>query len=276
MAAENSEGGRVEEMERRHSALRESVESMEHVLGIVGHELRTPLAGLRAMSEFLLTDGAAATAEGQGFLRSMRDELERMSGTLDTLLEAARLNSGRAAWNWSEFAIRPACEEAVESMRCLIDGSGVSLFIEVQPEDLRMRGDADAIRRLICNLVSNSLKHTHSGEIVIKASAPSPRHVRIEVHDTGEGIAPEIVEHLGEAFALNQGVIGSPHINGTGLGLAICKGIVSAHDGILSIASELGFGTSVIAMLRSDLDKPQPMPEKINLRWSERPARLGR
>jgi len=80
--------------------------------------------------------------------------------------------------------------------------------------------------------------------------------VEITVADTGAGIPPEIRDRLGEAFALNAGLVGPNHVNGTGLGLAICKGIARAHGGGLSISSEIGKGTTVVARLRADLEGP--------------------
>jgi signal transduction histidine kinase len=96
---------RSEQLERERCGLREAVAGMEQVLGVVGHELRTPLAGMRAISEFLLTEDARRMLEWDLFLRNLHDEVVRMSDTVDALLEAARLNSGRARWNWSHFTL---------------------------------------------------------------------------------------------------------------------------------------------------------------------------
>jgi cell cycle sensor histidine kinase DivJ len=78
----------------------------------------------------------------------------------------------------------------------------------------------------------------------------------LSVRDTGCGIAPEIRGRLGEAFALNAGIVGDHHVGGTGLGLAICRGIVRAHDGSMAIESEVGQGTCVTIRVRADLPGP--------------------
>jgi two-component system, sensor histidine kinase and response regulator len=252
--------------ERDH--LRQSVAAMEHVLGVVGHELRTPLAALRAIAEFLLTGDAMQMPESTMFLKSLHDEVVRMSDTVDSLLEAARMNSGRARWNWSKFSLMSACEEAMETARPLIDASRVNLSLNVEPEGAAMSGDADAVRRLVMNLLSNARKHTTDGEIAIDvrtAEEAGQGWVRISVRDTGPGIAPEILSRLGEAFALNAGVVGANHVNGTGLGLAICKGVVAAHGGSLGIDSELGRGTTITAHLRADLTGPCETQERTQL-----------
>ena len=228
---------------------------MEGVLGVVGHELRTPLAGLRAMSEYLLTDGAVQSTECEQMLSGINEEVVRMAETVNDLLEAARLNSWLAKWNWSQFDLGPVCADALDPVRPLVDGQAVGLHCEVEP-GCEMRGDADAVRRLVLNLLSNARKYTKRGSIRVNArlvSEGGQRWAEITVADTGSGIPPEIRDRLGEAFALNAGMIGANHVNGTGLGLAICKGIAAAHGGCLSIRSSVGEGTTVVAKLRADL-----------------------
>lgn len=252
---------RVEALERERAALKDAVSAMEQVLGVVGHELRTPLAGLRAMSEFLLTDGAREAQEWETFLRAIKDEVVRMAGTVNDMLEAARLNSGRARWNWSAFSLQRACEDATDSIRPLVDHPRVVLSCAVEPEHLKMRGDADAVRRLVLNLLSNACKHTERGTIhvgvrLVAGTEGGGPWVELSVSDTGTGIPPEIVERLGEAFALNAGIVGAHHVSGTGLGLAICRGIVTAHGGTLHVSSAVGAGTTVTARLRPDLPGP--------------------
>jgi signal transduction histidine kinase len=159
-----------------------------------------------------------------------------------------------------------------------------------------MRGDADAVRRLVLNLAGNARKHTDAGtihvavrgfreggEVSTELTVPStetgepgsslgtqhsvlstPRTgrewVEITVRDTGRGIPPDIAARLGEAFALNAGVVGANHVQGTGLGLSICKAIVAAHGGTMRIESAPGAGTTVTARLRADLDGPAANP----------------
>ncbi len=120
-----------------------------------------------------------------------------------------------------------------------------------------MLGDAEAIRRLLLNLLSNARKHTKEGKIQVFArpfTTVDGNWVELCVQDSGVGIPPERLARLGEAFALNSGVVGDNHVSGTGLGLAICKGIAAAHAGELLIDSTLGQGTTVTARLRVDLD----------------------
>src|SRR5439155_2094244 len=151
--------------ERNH--LKESVTAMEQVLGVVAHELRTPLAGLRSISEFLLMPEAKELAEWDTFLMSMNSEITRMAEMVNSLLEAARLNSGVATWHWGTINFATTCAEALDVVRPLIDQSKLTLISSCEPEDLQGNGDSDAIRRLIINLVNNAAKHTPSGSISV-------------------------------------------------------------------------------------------------------------
>jgi PAS domain S-box-containing protein len=247
----------AERLAREQFGLREAVTGMEKVLGVVAHELRTPLAALRAISEFLMTDGARDAAEGNRFLKDMSEEVDRMSDTIDDLLEAARLNSGRARWNWAEIDVAAVIERAVASIRPLVDGERVSIDVHIDTSTGKILGDGDAIRRLLLNLLSNARKHTEQGKIEIRCERYADsigNWLELIVKDTGCGIAPEVLERVGEAFALNSGVVGGNHVKGTGLGLAICKGIAEAHGGNLRIESVLGQGTTIAAKLRVDLE----------------------
>jgi PAS domain S-box-containing protein len=246
----------AEQLERERSGLREAVAAMERVLGVVGHELRTPLAALRAISEFLMTDGARETAEWHGFLIDLSAEVDRMAETVNNILEAARLNSGRARWNWGSVDLAETCQQAVATFEPLLDTKRIKLSTRLDEMACRMTGDADAIRRLLVNLLSNAHKHTADGSIEIHCGTSADAQgawVNLTISDTGSGIGPEILSRLGEAFALNSGVVGGSYVGGTGLGMAICKGIVQAHGGAIRVDSESGRGTTVTVRLRADL-----------------------
>jgi signal transduction histidine kinase len=269
-----TERKRVEAIEAERAALRETVAAMEQVLGVVGHELRTPLAGLRAISELVLAQEAGTGPETRPLLQCLHDEVVQMSDTVETLLEAARLNSGRATWNWTRFAVGRVCLEAIDGLRSLMAPAGgamVSLQVDVDPST-EMLGDAAAVRRLLANLLSNAHEHTARG--FIRVSVHEERDaaggwVRMRVADTGTGIPPDVLARLGQAFALSSGVVGISHVGGTGLGLAICQGIADAHGGTMSVESVVGEGTAVTIRLRSDL--PGPVAAAPRSRAPERP-----
>jgi len=253
----SSESEALAALQSEHNQLKESLAQMEQVLGVVAHELRTPLAGLRSMSEFLLMPEAKELAEWDTFLMAMNTEITRMAEMVGSLLEAARLNSGVATWHWGTVKYANVCCDALDVVRPLIDHSKLTLHYSCAPEDLEGNGDPDAIRRLIVNLVNNAAKHTPGGSISVACRRVDIQTIELRVIDTGKGISPDLASRLGEPFALNSGSVGANHIQGTGLGLAICKGIAAAHGGQITIESAPGKGTTVVVRLRSDLPAAQ-------------------
>lgn len=254
------------EQERNH--LGDAVRAHEKVLGVVGHELRTPLASVRAMAEYLLKEEVRGTTEADTFLQSIHDEVIRMAGMVNDLLEVARLNSGTEKWKWSEVRLAEACDAALDSVRGLMDHAKVEIALQVDPPDLVMNGDADAIRRLVLNLLTNAHKNTTEGSIRVHALEMYRENhcwVKLQVSDSGGGIPPEVARQLGTPFALNSGVVGESYVSGSGLGLAICRGIVAAHGGAISVDTAPGQGTSITILMRADLPEPQSGQEPTEI-----------
>jgi signal transduction histidine kinase len=246
--------------ERNH--LSDAVRAMEQVLAIVAHELRTPIAALGVIVEYLLNPAAQQTREWERFLKQTGAGIKYLSQIVDDLLEAARLNSGIASWNWSQFNLQPLCEAALEQVRPLLRSESISLSANVVPPDLRMSGDAAAVQRLLINFLTNAVKHTKSGSITVDATESNrdnARWINLSVRDTGEGMTPDILGRLGEPFTLNRGALGTNHVGGLGLGIAICKRIAEAHGGRITIASAPARGTSAEVFLRADLQTPPPL-----------------
>ena len=255
---------RAERAARERKGLQEAIGAMEQVLGVVAHELRTPLTSLRLISEYLLTEEGRDMSLNDHFLRSINSEVLRMADMVTTILEAARLESGAARWNWGVVSAEQVCRDALEVVGPLVDHSQIELSVSVRPETLTFAGDSDALRRLLVNLINNALRHTVQGGIEVGAAEvhrDGERWVHLSVRDTGSGIPEQIAGKLGEAFALNAGVATSTRPGGTGLGLAICRGIASVHGGEITLATAVGRGSTFTAVLRADLAGPEKSGE---------------
>jgi signal transduction histidine kinase len=243
-------------IERRYRTLIANL-SMEHPFGILRHQLLTPLAALRTVGQYLINNGGRNTNESELLLREMSREVDRMSHTVDTLLETARLNSVRTNGNWGEFDLAETVDAAIASISLLVDPKRIRILRHVDRGDGRLWGDADAIHRLLLNLLSNARTHTVRGQIEVLARKYqdwSGAWMEVAVRDSGCGIPAIDVDRLGESFALNSAVVRNGYASRTELGLAICNRIVLAHGGELLIASVPGKGTTVTARLRADLN----------------------
>lgn len=264
MAEDLADRREAEYLRRQRDQHRQGARTMQETVGIIGHELRTPLASLRATVEYIQSDVSDLPEEADALLGRAEGQIEQLTEMVNNMLESARLNSGAARWTWSNVSWQQVCEEAMEILRPLVDPRRVTIETEIQSPDLTMQGDAQALRRLLLNLLSNAHKHTPKGTISVglrQVMEGEMRWVELRVADTGKGIPPQVAEQLGRAFALNRGSIGTEHVQGAGLGLAICKGIVAAHGGRIRVRSAKHQGTTFSVLLQADLTAPQAESE---------------
>lgn len=250
---------RTQAIEQERRTLRDTVQSLQEVLGIVGHELRTPLAAVRAMLELIAGSDEITLEQQHRYMSLMQEEIERMANLISQLLDSARYNNCASQWNWSSFDFARVCSDAIDAVRLSSPASNVTIRCDVDPPNLTVRGDSQALRRLIINLLSNAIRHTAEGTIELDARRRADQGiewVELTVRDNGEGIPPEILQRLGRAFPCRGVGVRHERKRGAGLGLAICRGIADAHGGGISVASTVNEGTRFTALLRSDLPKP--------------------
>jgi signal transduction histidine kinase len=189
---------------------------------------------------------------------------------VNNMLEAARSES-QSQWHWEVVRLGHVAEDAIEIIRPTVSGHPVRMQVDVQPPDLSINGDADALRRLLLNLLSNACRHTRQGsvEVRIRACTHSSRpSVIVSVRDTGDGISPAASRKMGIAFSdEDQTAILPMATSGAGLGLAICNQIAAAHGGSISARSAPGRGTIFTVMLRATLSHPQEAQETQPIRF---------
>jgi PAS domain S-box-containing protein len=233
------------EIQRDRNHLRAALRAHENVLAVVGHELRTPLAASRAVAELLLSDEIADPAQRRDFLTTLHEQTVRMATMINNLLEVARVSSGTARWQWATVALGPICQRAIDAARPLLGAKAIDLTLKAPCPEVRLRGDAEALQRLLDNLLSNACRFTHQGRIELAVTACSDRTAGIVVRDTGTGMPAALALQAGQPLAYLTGINGQRQGGGAGLGLAICHGIVSAHGGRMTIESAPGEGTVV-------------------------------
>jgi signal transduction histidine kinase len=254
------------EIEQENRLLGESLASLERVLGVVAHELRTPLAAARAGIE-LLSMQESSTFDQQ-VMSSVRKEIIYLAEIVNDILDATRINHVGATWNWGDVDVAKVCEDAMKSMRSLLDVTKLELSLTGAPSGLKMRGDSSAIRRLILNLLTNSAKHTEEGLIKISYTeelSEGERYVVLSVEDNGQGISEDKKNLLGRAFALGVGSLETSHLGGVGLGLSICCAIAQVHGGRLHCDSTSGSGCKFTVRLLADLESPSSLRRNSNI-----------
>ena len=207
----------------------------------VSHELRSPIASVKALVESL-EDGAVEEREtARDFLQRIHREVDRMSNLVSELLHLARLETGQESLDLRTVDLEPMIHELVKEFQPNALSRGVVLKSDVADDLPQVVGDQEKLRQALVNLMNNALKFTpEQGEITVLAR-PHDRLAEVCIEDTGIGIAEEHLAHIFERF---YKVDRSRRDGGTGLGLAIVKHIIEAHGGEVLVKSREGSGSA--------------------------------
>jgi two-component system, OmpR family, phosphate regulon sensor histidine kinase PhoR len=207
----------------------------------VSHELRTPLTSIRAYAE-TLQDIVGDEATVQEFLTVIEEEAVRLTRLINDLLNLSRIESGRVRFKEESIALAPLLARAIQTAEPKAAMSNVRLATDVVPDLPRFRGDADGIQQVLTNLVDNAVKYNRPGGRV-EVRAWLNGGVRVEVSDTGIGMAPDAVRRLGERF-FRVDSSETRRVGGTGLGISLVKEILHAHGTALEVESAEGRGST--------------------------------
>ena len=243
----------ADERERLSLALKEQ----ERLVAVIAHELRTPLGGMRMVSDIFQMRQAELPAGLDKVAGMLQRQVLGMVETIENLL-ATSVNADRGAVQWKSFDVTTTIREAAASMEHLRP-AGVRLEQRL-PESLSMLGDQERVRRLVVNLLNNAVRHVKSGFVDISVRQLTEDQMELCVQDNGEGISPKVLSVLGEPLLLNSSNLDADRqARGSGLGLAVCKEIVARHAGSLFVESSLGVGTRIRAILRTNHEGPSPV-----------------
>jgi signal transduction histidine kinase len=212
------------------------------LLAWVGHDLRTPLASIRAIVE-ALADGMVDDPETvQRYLRTAQRDIRSLALLIDDLFQMAQLEAGGLRLDRDLNSLTDLISDTLESFSALAVRQGQILEGNCEPGIDPVFIDARRIGQVLRNLVDNALRHTPEGGRVEVRCTRAPAGVLVEVIDSGEGIAPEDLPHIFEQFYRGE-KSRSRATGGAGLGLAIARGIVQAHGGEMGVESRVGEGT---------------------------------
>jgi signal transduction histidine kinase/DNA-binding response OmpR family regulator len=219
-------------------------------LAMLAHELRNPLAPIRNSVQVMRVLGA-----NEPLLRQARDIIDRqvthMARLVEDLLDVSRLSRGKILLRTEPVDLVQVVRTAVEDYRSLLEGSDLSLRLEVPSGPLWVRGDPTRLTQVAGNVLNNAQKFTDPGGEVLVALRPEPdrRSATLQVRDTGIGMDREMLNRLFETFSQADRSLDRSR-GGLGLGLALVKGLVELHGGDVKVVSEgLGKGTEVTICL---------------------------
>jgi signal transduction histidine kinase len=232
------------EIEAAFRRQRESERARVDLIAAVSHDLRTPLASLRAMAE-ALHDGVVDDPDSvRRYLRAIQGDIQRLSALIDDLFELSQLDAGALRLDRQPVAIAELVAETAASMQAQAERKAIRLDCVFEGAAATVEVDPLRVHRVLANLLQNAVRHTPAGGRVVVQAYDRPGEVEVRVADTGEGISAHALPHVFEPFYRGDPARGREQ-GGAGLGLAIARGLVEAHGGRIWAESTAGQGATV-------------------------------
>ncbi len=216
-------------------------------LASMSHELRTPLNAIIGFSQLLemphLEDNPEKRRE---YVSDILSSSEHLLALINDLLDLSKIEAGRSELFETKVVVSELLESVVDMVRPLAHSAGITISLTHNKEDLLLVADAQKVRQILLNVLSNAIKFTpEGGSISASVTRNRSRGLNLVIADTGIGIAPEDMDRVMEPFEQVAG-LQEANPSGTGLGLPLARGLVELHGGTFKLISKPGKGTRVI------------------------------
>lgn len=249
-------------MERDLIAARDAAErasrAQSEFISSMSHEIRTPLNAILGYAELLQSGGGHADGKAAAYARSILDAGRHLLTLVNDVLDLAAIESGRLALSIEPVALAPAVGKAVELVALMAARKSIAIVDRSADESVAVMADAGRLRQVLVNLLSNAVKYNFDQGRVTIAVAVGNGDVRIDVADTGPGIALERQADVFRRFARLGAERSS--IEGAGIGLALTRHLVEAMDGAIDFVSAPGQGSRFWITLPAAPTDRRPVP----------------
>ncbi|GJL91805.1 ATP-binding protein [Hyphococcus sp.] len=241
---------------KRQAVAEQANQAKSTFLANMSHEIRTPMNGILGMAAALEASGLTDAQKDK--LKIVRDSGDLLMMVLNDLLDFSKIEANKVQIEKAPFRLSEVARKVTSLHGFKAEEKGLELRVECDGDcDALRLGDGHRILQVLHNLVSNAVKFTESGSVLVRIVAPSGAHsdVAIEVKDSGIGMSDEQMKYIFDPF-IQADVTTTRKFGGTGLGLSIAKGLVSAMGGGLGVRSSLGAGSIFTATFPAELCEP--------------------
>ena len=219
--------------------LKQTIDQRETFVSCLTHDLRTPLVAANRMLDLIEQEAFGCVSnEQQEAIKNIVSSNQNMLEMLNTLLETHQYELGQKILSFIEIDVRQLIKEIVTELKPLAIEKGISLELANSEEVARVKGDRLELRRVITNLIGNAIKFTDTGSVKITVTQNNSE-VLVAVKDTGIGISPQDQKTIFDRY--HQG---NHRRSGKGLGLYLCQQIINAHQGKITVQSQVDKGTT--------------------------------
>ena len=236
-------------------------EARRELIADISHDLRTPLVAMRGYLELLVAGADQLSVEDRKRYAAIAlRQSEHLGRLVDDLFELAKLDFRGMVLDCEAFAVGELASDVVQKFALAAAARGVALTLDVATETPPLEADLRLVERVLENLVGNAIGHTPAGGKVEVRMAPAGTAVRVQVVDTGAGIAAEDLPRVFDRHYRGAAPGDGDAAEGAGLGLAIARKIVELHGGSIRVESEPGRGSRFVVELPSRRDGASSSP----------------
>lgn len=259
--AEKLEKARKEIEAAKDAADRES-QAKSALLANMSHEIRNPMNGIIGMTQLL--NHTKLDHEQKDYLETIDGCSEALMRIVNDILDLSKLEVGKIFIESADFHLQTLLDEAVSMLCTAAQNKGVDLVAVVDPGcPLLLKGDAPRLRQVLVNLVSNALKYTNQGSVIVRVSCSEANSgqpvLHFSVKDTGSGIPADRIPDLFMPYS-QPDPAATRRLGGTGLGLSISQRLVQAMGGNIMVESSIGVGSCFFFNLQLPLQNTEEIP----------------
>jgi signal transduction histidine kinase len=247
----------AEALEASRAEAEQANRAKSDFLATMSHELRTPLNAIGGYADLLLEGiRGELTPQQRSDIERMKRSGQHLLGLINDILNFAKLEAGRVEFHVDDIPVTPLLQSLEDLVRPQVDTKTLAYTQRVSADDLRVRADAEKVRQVLINLVTNAVKFTEPGGQIDVECHGDDGNVHIAVRDSGRGIAAEHLTRIFDPFVQVDRETAPTNQQGVGLGLAISRDLALGMGGSLTATSAPGEGSTFILTL----PRPTPTP----------------